>query len=1085
MANEINIKVTVDGKQGEVSLEQLTNKFLKFLNTAETVKQSISSKFSDMGNIVTGFNQGLEAAQKILSFLSKPVKLTIDAEQAKVSFEVLLGSADAANRKIAELKADSAKTPYEFTDLQNGTKVMLNFGIAADQVRPILLMIGDIAGGDAQKLSSLALVMGQVASAGKLQGQDLLQLINAGFNPLQEISRTTNKSMASLRKEMENGKISYDMVIGAFKSATAEGGRFHNMMEKQSHTLGGLLSTVNDYISQGLVKFANSGLFQTIKGTIENVTKAFEENGALIDEYIGYIGTAVGFLAETITNTIKSIIAIVKSIWDFKEIIIVAAATIGILTAVINADVIALKLMYAWDAIVAGGKLVLTLATNGLTIAQSALNAVMNMSPIGWIISIVGILITIITVVIGKTIGWGKAFEYLKAGILIAWDYMKAFGNFVIQFSLGITQLLTLPYQIMYRTAVEMFSKIGSMMKKLVTGDFTGLWEDIKSGFVTGFNDTIKSTINSFQSAFNSFDGLGDKASQRWGEAGKKADNAITNKSETTGGTVEPGKTPKSPGDWKEDKSAIDKLEAQKKLAEAKAKESIEDELQLQQELLNIGRKFDLLKVKYEKEHEKDRAALREKINADYDGKQSDLNIKKKNALRQLRKEELDAAWELRNKELQYSEATDLDILNHKKIYLEMVRSLYSQNTKEYLAAQREINSVDLDILIASRLQKKAQQENNREISNTNQRLKLTKPGKEQALEEFDSKTQFDKEVDEWQKKFDKEEITADDFFIASENAEKAHQQRLLEIKTKYYDNWLGRLAKLSRAEIDAAKQIVDNIGDVFGKIGSLIAQSAKEEADSTKESNKEKLEADREKALSYARTQQQKDKVNKEYDIKVKKMEDDADKRAREKAEDWFAIQKAASITNAIISTYEGANKTIAQGGFWGIALSIATIAAGLANVAVIASQPIPKFARGIIGIDGPGTENSDSIPAWLSKNESVINADSTKAASPLLKLINGSASMARKVSDFIMNGDLPFYAAGISSFQEKYSTRNSSGTYVNNNGELLGEIKSLNKNMQKYAETGMNVKLELGTGFANKLYKMGQAGMRREKLL
>ena len=175
--------------------------------------------------------------------------------------------------------------------------------------------------------------------------------------------------------------------------------------------------------------------------------------------------------------------------------------------------------------------------------------------------------------------------------------------------------------------------------------------------------------------------------------------------------------------------------------------------------------------------------------------------------------------------------------------------------------------------------------------------------------------------------------------------------------------------------------------------------------------------------------------------------MEDEADKRAREKAADWFAVQRAASITNAIISTYEGANKTIAQGGFWGIALSIATIAAGLANVAVIASQPMPKYARGIIGINGPGTETSDSIPAWLSRNESVINADSTKAATPLLKLINGSAVIARRINNFLMNDELPYYAAGLSNLQTKYYPNNYSNTFVGNSGELLERLKTLTK--------------------------------------
>jgi len=100
----------------------------------------------------------------------------------------------------------------------------------------------------------LTLAFAQSASAGKLNGQDLLQMINAGFNPLQEISEKTGKSMAQLRKEMEAGKIGIDQVKGAFVTATSEGGRFYQMNQKQSLTLAGQWSTLKDNVEVFLTK---------------------------------------------------------------------------------------------------------------------------------------------------------------------------------------------------------------------------------------------------------------------------------------------------------------------------------------------------------------------------------------------------------------------------------------------------------------------------------------------------------------------------------------------------------------------------------------------------------------------------------------------------------------------------------------------------------------------------------------------------------------------------------------------------------------------------------------------------------------
>ena len=103
-------------------------------------------------------------------------------------------------------------------------------------VVPTLKMLGDIAGADQNKLNGLALVFGQIQSTGRLMGQDLLQLINQGFNPLTEISKQTGMSVADLKKAMEKGAISADMVTLAFKSATSAGGLFYGNLEAQSQT---------------------------------------------------------------------------------------------------------------------------------------------------------------------------------------------------------------------------------------------------------------------------------------------------------------------------------------------------------------------------------------------------------------------------------------------------------------------------------------------------------------------------------------------------------------------------------------------------------------------------------------------------------------------------------------------------------------------------------------------------------------------------------------------------------------------------------------------------------------------------------
>jgi tape measure domain-containing protein len=185
---------------------------------------------------------------------TKSVIMAAEMEQTQISFEVMLGSAERAQKMVSELYEMGAKTPYESKDLLRNAQIMMQYGVSADKTKEYLRMLGDVASGNADKLHLLTYAFSQVQATGRLTGQDLLQMINSGFNPLQIISEKTGRSIMQLKKDMENGAISSQMVAEAFKIATGEGGRFFNMMEKQSKTLGGLWSTLKDSVSMSLTK---------------------------------------------------------------------------------------------------------------------------------------------------------------------------------------------------------------------------------------------------------------------------------------------------------------------------------------------------------------------------------------------------------------------------------------------------------------------------------------------------------------------------------------------------------------------------------------------------------------------------------------------------------------------------------------------------------------------------------------------------------------------------------------------------------------------------------------------------------------
>lgn len=214
------------------------------------------------------------------------VKYNASIESYQTSFEVMTGSAEKAAEVIDKLKKVGAETPFELPDLADTTQLLMNYGFSADEAMDKMMMLGDISQGSADKMSRIATAYGQMSSAGKVSLEDVKQMIEAGFNPLQEISESTGESMASLYDRISKGTISVDEITASMQRATSEGGKYFQSMEKQSQTFSGLISTLKGNAQQLLgevVKPISDGLTESLLpaaiSAIEQLTQGFEENG--------------------------------------------------------------------------------------------------------------------------------------------------------------------------------------------------------------------------------------------------------------------------------------------------------------------------------------------------------------------------------------------------------------------------------------------------------------------------------------------------------------------------------------------------------------------------------------------------------------------------------------------------------------------------------------------------------------------------------------------------------------------------------------------------------------------------------------
>lgn len=355
MANErleykLVVKDLASGALKEVSLNA---------NQADRALGNASKSASSFSNTLSVFKGSLLAGafQSIIGFAKQAGQAMWDLgtqnDFARASFTSMLnGNSKLADEHISKLREMAQTTPFETKDLIDASKTLQQFGVDVKTTIPLMRALGDASGGNAERFKSMALVMGQVTSAGKLQGQDLLQFINAGWNPLNEIAKKTGETMGQVRDRMSKGGVSAGEVAMALADATKEGGKFFGLMEAQSKTVGGKWSNFIDSIQLKLINFWNSNnsafgslidgasnvvnWFTTNWGTIVEIFKPltdtiYEMVSALADVYqkLGLVGTSGSILKSIFVNIGRVLQLLRPLLWVIKTVFIGIVGLIG------------------------------------------------------------------------------------------------------------------------------------------------------------------------------------------------------------------------------------------------------------------------------------------------------------------------------------------------------------------------------------------------------------------------------------------------------------------------------------------------------------------------------------------------------------------------------------------------------------------------------------------------------------------------------------------------------------------------------------------------------------------------------------
>ena len=321
----INFSTRLQNADLRRDAEQAKKIFKNFGDRVAEEGKRIDETFKNIGKAAAAYF----TATTFFEFGRSVVNVRKEVESLEISFTTLLGSESKAKALFSEINEFAVKTPMQLNDLAKGAQTLLGFGISAERVMPILKQLGDVSMGNRDKFNSLTLAFAQATSAGKLQGQDLLQMINAGFNPLNEIAKKTGKSIGKLKDDMSKGKISANDLAEALESATKQGGLFYGMLEKQSKGIEGSLSNL-----EGAWQNVQNKIGESLQGEF---VEAVELATVAVEHYEDFVKVVLSLAAAY--GTYKAVLMaayVVQKAQMFAEnirLIMMFRKELGLLTA--------------------------------------------------------------------------------------------------------------------------------------------------------------------------------------------------------------------------------------------------------------------------------------------------------------------------------------------------------------------------------------------------------------------------------------------------------------------------------------------------------------------------------------------------------------------------------------------------------------------------------------------------------------------------------------------------------------------------------------------------------------------------------
>ena len=274
---------------------QMTNAFAQMIaemKQAPTVGEGISSLFGRLNGDARQLAMSLVGGLGFEQLAEHIFNVRSQFQQLEISFTTMLGSEQKAGALMDELIQTAARTPFNMTDVTEGAKQLLAYGIQANEVNDTLVHLGDIASGLNIPLSQLVYLYGTTISQGRMFTMDLRQFMGRGIPMAETLGQIMGKTVSQVQEAVTKGEVGADLVKEAIVKMSSEGSKFGGLMNKQAETLQGRWSNIEDTIDQAINSIGQKT--QGIFGTGLDLISSLIENWETLVKVIGSAAVMVG-----------------------------------------------------------------------------------------------------------------------------------------------------------------------------------------------------------------------------------------------------------------------------------------------------------------------------------------------------------------------------------------------------------------------------------------------------------------------------------------------------------------------------------------------------------------------------------------------------------------------------------------------------------------------------------------------------------------------------------------------------------------------------------------------------------------------